>query len=93
MGVKVRVSDYFDRMYAEYAPAPFLSALVADCVSTGKDYYDGGARYNTDYIQCCGLGTTTDSLSAIRTHVYERRDVAWKELSEALASDWSGRED
>jgi formate C-acetyltransferase len=91
--VKARVSNYLDRMYAEYAPAPFLSALVADCIAQGKDYYDGGARYNTDYIQCCGLGTTTDSLSAIRTHVYERRDVAWKELSEALASDWSGRED
>jgi formate C-acetyltransferase len=91
--VKVRVSNFLDRMFAEYAPAPFLSALVADCISRGKDYYDGGARYNTDYIQCCGLGTTTDSLSAIRTHVYDKRDVEWKELSEALASDWAGREE
>jgi formate C-acetyltransferase len=93
VGVKVRVSNFLDRMFAEYAPAPFLSALVADCISKGKDYYDGGARYNTDYIQCCGLGTTTDSLSAIKTHVYEKRDVSWKELAEALASDWAGRED
>jgi formate C-acetyltransferase len=93
VGVKVRVSNYLDRMYAEYAPAPFLSAVMADCISRGKDYYDGGARYNTDYIQCCGLGTTTDSLSAIKAHVYDRRDVAWKELLDALASDWKGRED
>lgn len=91
--VKVRISNYLDRMFAEYAPAPFLSALVADCISRGKDYYNGGARYNTDYIQCCGLGTTTDSLSAIKTHVYEKRDVSWKQLLEALASDWKGRED
>ncbi len=91
--VKVRVSNYLDRMYAQYAPAPFLSAVVADCVSKGRDYYDGGARYNTDYIQCCGLGTTTDSLSAIKTHVYERRDLAWRDLLDALASDWKGRED
>ena len=93
VGVKVRVSNFLDRMYAEYAPAPFLSAVVADCIAQGRDYYDGGARYNTDYIQCCGLGTTTDSLSAIKTHVFDKRDVSWKELSDALASDWKGRED
>jgi pyruvate formate-lyase/glycerol dehydratase family glycyl radical enzyme len=93
VGVKTRVSNFLDRMFAQYAPAPFLSAVVADCIAKGKDYYDGGARYNTDYIQCCGLGTTTDSLSAIKTHVYEKRDVAWRELLDALASDWKGRED
>jgi formate C-acetyltransferase len=93
VGVKVRVSNFLDRMFALYAPAPFLSAVVADCVSRGKDYYDGGARYNTDYIQCCGLGTTTDSLSAIRTHVFEKGDVSWRELLDALASDWNGREE
>jgi formate C-acetyltransferase len=89
---KMRTSNYLDRMFAEYAPAPFLSAVVADCIASGKDYYNGGARYNTDYIQCCGLGTTTDSLSAIRTHVYEKRNVAWDELRRALSSDWEGRE-
>jgi formate C-acetyltransferase len=93
VGVKVRVSNFLDRMFAEYAPAPFLSSVVADCIEKGRDYYDGGARYNTDYIQCCGLGTTTDSLSAIKTHVYERRDTSWKELLDALAADWKGREE
>jgi trans-4-hydroxy-L-proline dehydratase len=92
VGAKLRVSNFLDRMFAEYAPAPFLSAVVADCIERGKDYYDGGARYNTDYIQCCGLGTTTDSLSAIRTHVYERRDIGWEELLTALAADWKGSE-
>jgi trans-4-hydroxy-L-proline dehydratase len=91
--VKVRVSNYLDRMFAAYAPAPFLSSVIADCIARGRDYYDGGARYNTDYIQCCGLGTTTDSLSAIKAHVYDRRDVSWRELLDALAADWEGRED
>jgi len=90
---KVKVSNYLDRMFAEYVPAPFLSVVVADCIAKGRDYYDGGARYNTDYIQCCGLGTTTDSLSAIKTHVYEKKDVTWEELLSALSSDWKGMED
>jgi trans-4-hydroxy-L-proline dehydratase len=90
---KVRVSNFLDRMFAQYAPAPFLSSVVADCIAKGLDYYDGGARYNTDYIQCCGLGTTTDSLSAIKTHVFDRSDLSWRELLDALVSDWEGRED
>jgi formate C-acetyltransferase len=58
---KMRVSNYIDRMFAKYAPAPFLSVVIDDCISKGRDYYDGGPRYNTSYIQCCGLGTITDS--------------------------------
>ena len=37
-------------------PVPFLSLLIDDCIATGKDYHDGGARYNTSYIQGVGLG-------------------------------------
>ena len=91
--VKVRVSNFLDRMYAQEVPAPFLSSVVADCIERGRDYYDGGARYNTDYIQCCGLGTTTDSLSAIKVHVYDKRDVPWPTLTEALRTDWQRAED
>ena len=46
-----------------YMPAPFLSLLIDDCIATGKDYHDGGARYNTTYIQGVGLGTMTDALT------------------------------
>ena len=62
---KIRVSNYIDQMFAKYAPAPFLSVVIEDCISKGKDYYNGGPRYNTNYIQCTGLGTITDSLSVI----------------------------
>ncbi len=92
VGVKVRVSNRLDRLFARDAPAPFLSVLIDDCIGQGRDYYDGGARYNTDYIQCCGLGTVTDSLSAIRKHVYSSADCTLRELSLAMAEDWNGAE-
>ncbi|MBL8965750.1 MAG: formate C-acetyltransferase/glycerol dehydratase family glycyl radical enzyme, partial [Spirochaetaceae bacterium] len=92
VSLKVAVSNRLDRIYAENAPAPFLSAVIADCVAKGKDYYDGGARYDTDYIQCCGLGTVTDSLSALRKHVFDDRAVAMGDLLDAMAADWEGRE-
>ena len=89
---KVKVSEDLDRMYGHHVPAPFLSVFIDDCIQEGLDYYRGGARYNTDYIQCVGLGTVTDSFSAIRTHVYEEKTTTMPELLAALADDWNGRE-
>lgn len=90
--LKMRVSNYIDRMFAKYAPAPFLSIVIDDCVSSGKDYYDGGPRYNTNYIQCCGLGTVTDSLVALRKHVFEDKTLNMDRLLNALLNDFRGEE-
>jgi trans-4-hydroxy-L-proline dehydratase len=72
---KIRVSNYIDRMFAKFAPAPFLSVVTDDCISKGKDYYNGGPRYNTNYIQCAGLGTVTDSLAVLKKHIFEDKNL------------------
>lgn len=90
--LKIRVNNQIERIYAENVPAPFLSVVIADCIAKGKDYYDGGPRYNTNYIQCCGIGTVTDSLSAIRKHVFESRKVSMDDLLKALSSNFEGQE-
>jgi len=40
----------------------------------GTDYIAGGTRYNTNYIQGVGVGTDTDSLTAIKHHVFEHKN-------------------
>ena len=90
--LKMRVSNYIDRMFAKYAPAPFLSIVTEDCVSRGKDYYDGGPRYNTSYIQCCGLGTTTDSLVALKKHVFEDENFGIDRVLNAVLRNFEGEE-
>jgi trans-4-hydroxy-L-proline dehydratase len=90
--VKVKVNQTIESMYARYCPAPLLSVVIHDCIEKARDYHDGGPRYNTTYIQCCGLGTITDSLSALRTHVFEDRTVAMGGLMEALGRDFEGAE-
>jgi formate C-acetyltransferase len=90
--LKMRVSNYIDRMFAKYAPAPFLSVVIDDCVTRGKDYYDGGPRYNTSYIQCCGLGTTTDSLVALKKHVYEDKTFTIDRVLKAVLNNFRGEE-
>lgn len=89
---KIRVSNYIDRMFAKYAPAPFLSVVIEDCISKGKDYYDGGPRYNTNYIQCTGLGTTTDSLSVLKKHVFEEHNFSMDRILAAVAKNFEGEE-
>jgi len=89
---KILVSNYIDRMFAKYSPATFLSVVIEDCISKGKDYYNGGPRYNTNYIQCTGLGTVTDSLSALKKHVFEDKTVSMDELLKAVLNNFEGEE-
>jgi formate C-acetyltransferase len=90
--LKVRINNFIERMYALHSPAPFLSVVINDCIAKGRDYYDGGPRYNTNYIQCCGIGTVTDSLSAVKTHVFEEKTVGMARLLEALARNFEGED-
>ncbi len=92
VNLKIRVNNYIERMYAKYSPAPFLSVVIHDCIEKGKDYYDGGPRYNTNYIQCCGIGTVTDCLSAIKTHVFDNGSVSMNRLLGALKNNFAEEE-
>jgi formate C-acetyltransferase len=92
VAIKVRGNNVIERLYATYMPAPFLSLLIDDCIKTGKDYHDGGARYNTSYIQGVGLGTVTDSMTAIKHHVFDRRDMTLAKILAALDGDFAGED-
>jgi len=89
---KIRVSNYIDRMFAKYTPAPFLSVVIEDCISNGKDYYNAGPRYNTNYIQCTGLATVTDSLSTLKKHVFEAKTFSMDRILTALENNFEGEE-
>ena len=92
VNLKLAVNNYIERMFSLYAPATFLSLYIDDCIEKGKDYYSGGARYNTTYIQCTGLGTITDSLAALKKHVFEDHRYTMDEVLEACAHNWDGQE-
>jgi formate C-acetyltransferase len=90
--VKIRGNNVIERLYAEYLPAPFLSLLIDDCIAKGKDYHDGGARYNTSYIQGVGLGTITDALAALKYHVFEQHTLSMDHMLTLLDNDFAGYE-
>ena len=90
--LKVRGNNVVERLYATHMPAPFLSLLIDDCVARGRDYHDGGPRYDTTYIQGVGLGTITDAMTAIKHHVFDHKTLTMEQLLAALTSDFEGNE-
>lgn len=91
--VKAAGNNLIERMYMTHMPVPLLSVLTDDCVKAGRDYNAGGARYNTSYIQCVGISTITDSLSAIRSRVFEEQSLPMDRLMSALEADFHGFQD
>lgn len=90
--IKMRGNNIIEKIYAEYMPVPFLSIITNDCISKGKDYNAGGARYNINYIQGVGIGTIADSLAAIKYNVYDEKKFTMAELLQALKDDFKGHE-
>ena len=88
--IKIEGSNVIEKIYAEYMPAPFLSVITNDCISKGKDYNAGGARYNTNYLQGVGIGTITDSLAAIKYNVFDEKKFTMEELIEAMEHNFEG---
>ncbi len=90
--IKIAGNQVIEKLYAEQMPAPFLSLIIDDCIDKGKDYNAGGARYNTNYIQGVGIGTITDSLSALKKHIYDEKNFTWDELLDTLKDNYQGQE-
>ena len=88
--IKLRGNNVIERLYAVYVPTPFLSILIDDCIARGRDYADGGARYNTNYIQGVGIGTLADCFSALKAHVFDSGAVSMDEMLTAIRSDFEG---
>ncbi|MBT8383630.1 MAG: glycyl radical protein [Ignavibacteria bacterium] len=88
--IKIKGNAIIERLYAEYLPAPFMSLLIDDCISKGMDYNNGGARYNTSYIQGVGIGTTTDSLTALKYNVFDNKKLSIEEFLIAMNKNYDG---
>ena len=93
VNVKVRGNNVIEKLYANYMPAPCLSIVTNDCIKKGKDYNNGGSRYNTRYIQGVGIGTVTDCLTAIKYNVFDNHNFTMKQLIEAMDDNFVGHEE
>ena len=91
--IKIKGNNIIEKLYAKYIPAPFLSLIIDDCIQNAKDYNNGGARYNTSYIQGVGIGSITDNLTAIKYHIFDNQHFSLKFLLDAMKNNFEGNEE
>lgn len=89
----VRAYDMVDLIHMEYAPEPFLSSLVDDCVEKGVSRQEGGVRYNYSGIFGVGLATLADSLAAVRKVYFDDRKIGAGKLTEILKNNFAGADE
>jgi formate C-acetyltransferase len=90
--LKVKYDNIFRDIYAAHCPVLYTSAVIDDCIKKGQDWHSGGARYNQAVISGVGLGTISDALSAIKKHIFDKRNFTMAELKKALDEDFQGHD-
>ncbi len=90
--IKIKGNNIIDSLFADQMPVPFLSLLIDDCISNGKDYNSGGARYNTSYIQGVGIGSLTDIITSIQYNVFDKKKISLSSLLDILATNFKGHD-
>ncbi|MGX2946457.1 formate C-acetyltransferase [Enterococcus alishanensis] len=87
----VKGSNIVDLGHRAYAPTPFLSVLIKDCLANGQDVTEGGARYNFSGVQGIGEANLSDAMYVIKKMVFENQELTFAELVEALAANFEGK--
>lgn len=73
-------------------PLPYVSAFFENCMASGKDLTEGGAKYNGIGPQASGMATCADSLSTIKQLVFDEKRCTGAELLQAVKDNWKGHE-
>ncbi|MBQ6816344.1 MAG: hypothetical protein IJP26_03840 [Clostridia bacterium] len=96
-GVKEYVGLFNSRnnvINQEYYPQPFLSCFCHDCIGRGLDINNGGSKYPSVHgAAIMGIGTMSDSLSAIEKVVFVDKEATLEELRDALNNNFEGYEE
>jgi len=73
----------------EHFTVPLTSTLFENCIETGKDVNEGGARFNSSGIQAVGITDVADSLHAIDEVVFKKRRYPLREVINAIDNDFA----
>lgn len=84
--------NIIDQAHRELKPLPYLSAFYQECMNSGKDVTEGGAKYNGVGPQASGIATCADELATIKQLVFDEKRVTGEELLQAVKDNWEGHE-
>ncbi|MFH2098408.1 MAG: pyruvate formate lyase family protein, partial [Pseudomonadota bacterium] len=86
----VQINNFLGEAHQYIHPTPLLSSLYEGPLDKGLDLIRGGARYNSSGAALVSITDVVDSLMVIKKLVYEKKEVGFPELMDALANDFAG---
>lgn len=84
--------NIIDNAHRALKPVPYVSAFYEDCMASGKDLTEGGAKYNGIAPQAAGMATCADSLATIKQLVFDEQRYTGAQLLQAVKDNWVGHE-
>ncbi|MDO5516981.1 MAG: formate C-acetyltransferase/glycerol dehydratase family glycyl radical enzyme [Clostridium sp.] len=84
--------NIIDKVHRELKPVPYVSSFFEDCLESGRDLTEGGAKYNGTGPQASGMATCADILSTIKQLVFDEKRCTGAELLQAVKDNWQGHE-
>ena len=88
----VIVENAIDKASERDVPDILCSCLTDDCIARGKTIKEGGAVYDFISGLQVGIANMADSLSAIKTLVYDEKKITQKQLWDAIIDDFKSEE-
>lgn len=94
--LKIQIESSMYKLLMNYGniwkacPAPLLSSLIDGCLESGRDLYNGGAKYKIAACMFIGFANCVDSLYSIQKLCFDETSacVSLEELLCALKNDW-----
>ena len=81
-----------DNAHRARKPIPYVSAFFEDCIESGHDLTEGGAKYNGTGPQASGMATCADSLATVKQLMFDEKRFTGAELLQAVKDNWKGHE-
>ncbi len=99
------VYDFYGRMIQDYVkkragevdrniwePSPLLSLFFEDCIISGKDISEGGAKYNNYGLLSDGLSNAVNSLLNLEKIVFIENRMTIHDVTKVLKKNYAGKE-
>jgi pyruvate-formate lyase len=81
-----------DPWFTETCPEMITTLLMDGCLEKGKDFNNGGPEFNMMTLLFIGLANITDSLYAIKKHVFVNQTLTFTEVLDALDNNFKNHE-
>jgi len=83
-----QIANLMDNEAMKWDQQPFISATLEDCLEKGKDYTQGGAKYNFSSITAFSFASLVNSMYNIKKVVYDQKLISLPELINILNSNF-----